>query len=114
MLLRDGEKHHIRPVEAVVEYDDIVVFVFDARRLSARDDLAEHAIVHTNTVAAPVPGRSCASIAHLTLPPRRMPPYTRGMADARPFRGLRYDPTLATLHDDPRFAALVKKMGFLE
>ena len=27
---------------------------------------------------------------------------------------LRYDPTLATLHDDPRFAALVKKMGFLE
>jgi adenylate cyclase len=27
---------------------------------------------------------------------------------------LRYDPTLASLHDDPRFAALVKKMGFLE
>jgi serine/threonine-protein kinase len=27
---------------------------------------------------------------------------------------LRYDPTLATLHDDPRFAALVKKMGFAE
>ena len=27
---------------------------------------------------------------------------------------LRYDPTLATLHDDSRFAALVKKMGFLE
>jgi TolB-like protein len=27
---------------------------------------------------------------------------------------LRYDPTLATLHDDPRFAALVKKMGFSE
>jgi tetratricopeptide (TPR) repeat protein len=25
---------------------------------------------------------------------------------------LRYDPTLASLHDDPRFAALVKKMGF--
>ncbi len=24
---------------------------------------------------------------------------------------LRYDPTLASLHDDPRFAALVKKMG---
>src|SRR4029450_9570353 len=27
---------------------------------------------------------------------------------------LRYDPTLASLHDDPRFAALVKKMGFSE
>ena len=27
---------------------------------------------------------------------------------------LRYDPTLATLHDDQRFAALVKKMGFSE
>ena len=27
---------------------------------------------------------------------------------------LRYDPTLATLHDDSRFAALVKKMGFAE
>ena len=27
---------------------------------------------------------------------------------------LRYDRTLATLHDDSRFAALVKKMGFLE
>jgi serine/threonine-protein kinase len=27
---------------------------------------------------------------------------------------LRYDPMLATLHDDSRFAALVKKMGFLE
>ena len=27
---------------------------------------------------------------------------------------LRYDPTLASLHDDPRFAALVKKMGFAE
>ena len=27
---------------------------------------------------------------------------------------LRYDPTLATLRDDPRFAALVKKMGFTE
>jgi len=27
---------------------------------------------------------------------------------------LRYDPTLAGLHDDPRFAALVKKMGFSE
>jgi serine/threonine-protein kinase len=27
---------------------------------------------------------------------------------------LRYDPTLATLHDDLRFAALVKKMGFSE
>jgi TolB-like protein/Tfp pilus assembly protein PilF len=27
---------------------------------------------------------------------------------------MRYDPTLAGLHDDPRFAALVKKMGFLE
>jgi adenylate cyclase len=27
---------------------------------------------------------------------------------------LRYDPTLATLHDDPRFATLVKKMGFSE
>jgi len=27
---------------------------------------------------------------------------------------LRYDPTLATLHDDPRFTALVKKMGFSE
>ena len=27
---------------------------------------------------------------------------------------LRYDPTLACLHDDPRFSALVKKMGFLE
>jgi len=27
---------------------------------------------------------------------------------------LRYDPTLATLHEDPRFAALVKKMGFAE
>ena len=27
---------------------------------------------------------------------------------------LRYDPTLANLHDDPRFAALVKKMGFSE
>ena len=25
---------------------------------------------------------------------------------------LRYDPTLASLHDDPRFAALVKKIGF--
>jgi hypothetical protein len=25
-----------------------------------------------------------------------------------------YDPTLASLHDDPRFAMLVKKMGFLE
>ena len=27
---------------------------------------------------------------------------------------LRYDPTLASLHDDPRFAALVKKMGLSE
>ena len=27
---------------------------------------------------------------------------------------LHYDPTLASLHDDPRFAALVKKMGFTE
>jgi tetratricopeptide (TPR) repeat protein len=27
---------------------------------------------------------------------------------------LRYDPTLASLHDDPRFAALVKKMGFAD
>ncbi len=27
---------------------------------------------------------------------------------------LRHDPTLASLHDDPRFAALVKKMGFSE
>ena len=27
---------------------------------------------------------------------------------------LRYDPTLAGLHDDPRFAALVKKMGFAQ
>jgi TolB-like protein len=27
---------------------------------------------------------------------------------------LRYDPTLASLHDDPRFAALVKKMGLTE
>ena len=27
---------------------------------------------------------------------------------------LRYDPTLASLHDDPRFAALVRKMGFSE
>ena len=27
---------------------------------------------------------------------------------------LRYDPTLASLHDDPRFATLVKKMGFSE
>jgi len=27
---------------------------------------------------------------------------------------LRYDPMLANVHDDPRFAALVKKMGFLE
>ena len=27
---------------------------------------------------------------------------------------LRYDPTLATLHDDSRFAALVKRMGFAE
>jgi adenylate cyclase len=27
---------------------------------------------------------------------------------------LRYDPTLASLHDDPRFAELVKKMGFAE
>ena len=27
---------------------------------------------------------------------------------------LRYDPTLASLHDDSRFAALVKKMGFAE
>jgi tetratricopeptide (TPR) repeat protein len=27
---------------------------------------------------------------------------------------LRYDPTLASLRDDPRFAALVKKMGFSE
>ena len=27
---------------------------------------------------------------------------------------LRYDPMLASLHDDPRFAALVKKMGFAE
>jgi hypothetical protein len=27
---------------------------------------------------------------------------------------LRYDPTLATLHDDRRFAALVKKIGFSE
>jgi TolB-like protein/Tfp pilus assembly protein PilF len=27
---------------------------------------------------------------------------------------LRFDPTLASLHDDPRFAALVKKMGFSE
>jgi len=27
---------------------------------------------------------------------------------------LRYDPMLAGLHDDPRFAALVKKMGFSE
>ena len=27
---------------------------------------------------------------------------------------LRYDPTLASLHGDPRFAALVKKMGFAE
>jgi adenylate cyclase len=27
---------------------------------------------------------------------------------------LRYDPTLSGLHDDPRFAALVKKMGFAE
>jgi adenylate cyclase len=27
---------------------------------------------------------------------------------------LRYDPTLSTLHDDPRFGGLVKKMGFEE
>jgi class 3 adenylate cyclase len=27
---------------------------------------------------------------------------------------LRYDPTLASLHDDPRFATLVKKMGFTD
>ena len=27
---------------------------------------------------------------------------------------LRYDPTIASLRDDPRFAALVKKMGFSE
>ncbi len=27
---------------------------------------------------------------------------------------LRYDPTLASLHDDPCFAAVVKKMGFAE
>lgn len=27
---------------------------------------------------------------------------------------LRFDPTLASLRDDPRFAALVKKMGFSE
>lgn len=27
---------------------------------------------------------------------------------------LRYDKTLAPLRDDPRFAALVKKMGFSE
>ena len=27
---------------------------------------------------------------------------------------MRYDPILASLHDDPRFAELVKKMGFGE
>ncbi len=27
---------------------------------------------------------------------------------------LRYDPTIASLHNDPRFAALVNKMGFSE
>jgi adenylate cyclase len=33
--------------------------------------------------------------------------------DAGMYR-LRYDPLLASLHDDPRFAALLKKMGFSE